>query len=207
MASVWASEESTSAGSCSAKKRKPVATISAPTRLAGLRCHAIRPAATNDPPVTRYASCQAVSGGVVADHQRPQRRDLACGAGRPEHDPEAAAALEGRSELQTRPPRRLSGSPPRLLPTAIDGAPRVGYSHGISARTRVPPPRGLQTLRRPSSASTRSARPRRPGPRLRVRAADSVVHDLDDQLVVRARDHRRSRTTPRRTWPRSSGSP
>src|SRR5918999_449541 len=39
-----------------------------------------------------------------------------------------------------------------------------GYPHGISALTRVPPPRGVQTRRRPPSASTRSASPRRPLP-------------------------------------------
>src|SRR2546430_13083971 len=38
------------------------------------------------------------------------------------------------------------------------------YAHGISACTRVPPPRGVQTRSRPPSASTRSASPRRPEP-------------------------------------------
>src|SRR5262249_41542777 len=38
------------------------------------------------------------------------------------------------------------------------------YAHGISARTRVPPPRALHTRGCPSSASTRSASPRRPEP-------------------------------------------
>src|SRR5436190_22534235 len=38
------------------------------------------------------------------------------------------------------------------------------YRHGISPRTRVPPPLGLQTRRRPPSDSTRSASPRKPEP-------------------------------------------
>src|SRR5215217_2705756 len=38
------------------------------------------------------------------------------------------------------------------------------YPHGISARIRVPCPGALSTCRRPSRASTRSARPRRPEP-------------------------------------------
>ena len=38
------------------------------------------------------------------------------------------------------------------------------YAHGISALSRVPPAGGLQTFRRPSSASTRSASPRSPEP-------------------------------------------
>src|SRR5436190_20876826 len=38
------------------------------------------------------------------------------------------------------------------------------YAHGISAFTRVPPPWGVQTRRRPPRASTRSASPRRPDP-------------------------------------------
>src|SRR2546430_1674482 len=39
------------------------------------------------------------------------------------------------------------------------------YAHGISALNRVPPPRGVQMRNLPPSASTRSARPRRPEPR------------------------------------------
>src|SRR4051794_39102202 len=38
------------------------------------------------------------------------------------------------------------------------------YAHGISALSRVPPAGGLQTFKCPSSASTRSASPRRPEP-------------------------------------------
>src|SRR5262249_4043541 len=42
---------------------------------------------------------------------------------------------------------------------------RDHYAHGISACTRVPCPGGLSTVSRPSSACTRSSRPRRPDPR------------------------------------------
>ena len=39
------------------------------------------------------------------------------------------------------------------------------YAHGIAARTCVPPPTGLSTEKSPSSAWTRSTRPRSPEPR------------------------------------------
>ena len=61
---------------------------------------------------------------------------------------------------------------------------RTGYAtggggpQGISACTRVPRPSGLSSERVPSSAATRSARPRRPEPRCRVGAADAVVGDV-----------------------------
>ena len=42
--------------------------------------------------------------------------------------------------------------------------PAVVVRHGNSAVTAVPAPGGLDTLRRPSSASTRSASPRSPEP-------------------------------------------
>src|SRR4029077_2949100 len=41
---------------------------------------------------------------------------------------------------------------------------RQHYPHGITALTVVPPPTGLSTTSRPSSASTLSARPRKPVP-------------------------------------------
>ena len=79
------------------------------------------------------------------------------------------------------------------------------YAHGISALSRVPPAGGLQTFRRPSSASTRSASPRSPEPPLGVGAALAVVGDLDDQGAVLAHDVDLRRSPPRRTWRRSSG--
>src|SRR3954469_24442434 len=45
-----------------------------------------------------------------------------------------------------------------------DGVLGEHYPHGISARITVPRPGTLSTCRRPSRASTRSARPRRPEP-------------------------------------------
>ena len=67
-------------------------------------------------------------------------------------------------------------------------------AHGISALTRVPPPRGLHTRSRPSSASTRSARPRSPEPPSVSAPPDAVVDDLDRHLAARAaHDDRRRR--------------
>ena len=60
----------------------------------------------------------------------------------------------------------------------------------------MPTPGSLSTPRRPFSASTRSARPRRPGAERRVGAADAVVAHLDDRVAVQPLDanvRRRSR--------------
>jgi hypothetical protein len=54
--------------------------------------------------------------------------------------------------------------------------------HGSSAVTVVPPPRGLLTSRRPSSASPRPASPRSPDPS--VASSLAVVTDLGRRLVA-----------------------
>ena len=76
-------------------------------------------------------------------------------------------------------------------------------AHGSSAVTVVPSPGGLVTRRRPSSASTRSARPRSPLPRAVVGAADAVVGDLDPGERRRRATRARWRGSRRRTWRRS----
>ena len=68
----------------------------------------------------------------------------------------------------------------------------IGWMVGICAEIRVPPPSGLSIAIVPSSAASRSARPRRPLPATRVRATDAVVVDLDAQVIVEPSDpHRR----------------
>ena len=61
-------------------------------------------------------------------------------------------------------------------------------AQGISARIRVPDPGELCTSRRPSSASRRSASPRRPDAAGGIGAADPVVGDDHRRLPVGAAD-------------------
>ena len=78
-----------------------------------------------------------------------------------------------------------------------DGVVGEDHAHGIAAETRVPPPRGLSTLSRPSSASTRSRSPRSPAPAASAPPIPSSVtsitsapvgtRDLEPTRATRAR--------------------
>ena len=77
------------------------------------------------------------------------------------------------------------------------------YAHGISALSRVPPAGGLQIFRRPSSASTRSASPRRPEPSFG--SAPPLPSSVTSTTSLPfSRRCAISRIGPRRTWRRSS---
>ena len=70
----------------------------------------------------------------------------------------------------------------RRLTQGAAGSPRAGASRR---------PTGLSSDNVPSSAATRSARPRRPEPRVDVGAADAVVGDVDRHAAVGAADRDR----------------
>ena len=62
------------------------------------------------------------------------------------------------------------------------------YAHGISALTRVPPPRGVQTLSRPSKRLDAVGKSAQAAAALGVGAAHAVVDHLDDERAVRTGD-------------------
>ena len=83
-------------------------------------------------------------------------------------------------------PKRERVSPEEGTAAARTGQAGVATAvgTGILATSRVPPPTGLTTSSEPSIDSSRSARPRSPGPGRCIGPADPVIGDLDGQLIV-----------------------
>ena len=77
-----------------------------------------------------------------------------------------------------------------------------GYAHGISARSVVPRPGGLEIVSRPPSASTRSASPRSPEPPVGVAPPmpSSAISMVSVDLGRRRRLGSRCRGSAWRRW-------
>ena len=80
------------------------------------------------------------------------------------------------------------------------------YAHGISARTRVPPPAGRPDAQPAAERLDAVGEAAQARAALGVGAADAVVGDLDDDLAVASRDVDRRRLAPARACRRWRGS-
>ena len=99
--------------------------MSAPLRLSGRRCQAIRPQAANEPPRKRKATCQAGERRAVREDHRHEDAELGRGGGGPQRAQNAAGRSASPNRLRARALRRSTGLASRVPETASLDATRI----------------------------------------------------------------------------------